>query len=64
MLVRLRTASVGPLCILELLPYVIVACMLGGVLIECYNVHDSLWICLLILLGDTRLLEELLPFAG
>lgn len=62
MLVWLRAASVGALCVFKFLPYVIVASMLGSVLIECDNVHDGLWICLLILLGDTRLLEELLPF--
>ena len=35
-----------------------------GLLVEFDDLHDRLGIPLLILMGNTRLLEELLPFLG
>lgn len=48
----------------HLLPHLIVSVPLGVVLVEVDNVHGSLGVLLLLLLGDAILLEHALPFLG
>ena len=43
---------------------ILLAVIVGGVLVEGYDVHHRLWISLLVLSRNTRLLKQLLPFLG
>lgn len=45
----------------HLLPHICVSVALGRILIEGDNVHNSLWVGLLILFRDAGLLQQLLP---
>lgn len=46
----------------HLLPDIIIAVLLGIVLVEVDHVDGSLWMLLLLLLGDAVLLQHALPF--